>query len=94
MIEQFFLSAENVKTLKIIQNIVGKKLLNKAIKVPLQLSGTLERGHREGGRLGLVKIFKTPFFKRYLKFFPSGDSFRSRTSPIFFFLKYLNKYSR
>ena len=52
------------------------------------------RGHREGRRLGLVKNFKTPFFKRYRKFLPSGDSHRSRTSPIFFFLKYLNKYSR
>ena len=25
----------------------------------------ISRGHREDGRLGLVKNFKTPFFKRY-----------------------------
>ena len=28
------------------------------------------RGHREGGRLGLVKNFKTVFFKRYCKVLP------------------------
>ena len=52
----------------------------------------LNRGHHEGGRLGSVKNFKTPFFKRYWKFLPWGYSYRCRTSPIFFFLKYLNKY--
>ena len=53
----------------------------------------LSCGHREDGHLGSVKNFKTPFFKRYWKFLPWGHSYRSKTSPIFFFSKYLNKYS-
>ena len=50
-------------------------------------------GHREGGCLGLVKILKTLTFKTYWKFHPGLHSYRSKTSPVFFFLKYLNKYS-
>ena len=30
----------------------------------------VRRGHREGGRLGSVKNFRTPFFKRYSKCLP------------------------
>ena len=53
------------------------------------------RGHREvPGRSTRSKNFKTQFFWRYLKFLPWGYSNRSRTSPIFFFLRYLNNYSR
>ena len=37
------------------------------------------------GHLTRSKNFKTPFFKRYYKFLPWGHSYRSRTSPIFFF---------
>ena len=52
------------------------------------------RGRREDGRLGLAKKSKTPFFKRYFKILSRGYSNGSRTSPIFFFLIYLNKYDR
>ena len=52
----------------------------------------LTRGRREGGRLGSAKKFKTSFFKRYFKILSRGYSNGSRTSPIFFFFKYLNKY--
>ena len=44
----------------------------------------IDHGHCEGGRLGLLKNFKTPYFGRYWKFLPRGDSYRSRTSPVFF----------
>ena len=47
----------------------------------------LNCGHCEVGCLGLVKNFKTPLFKRYLKFLPWGHSYRSRTSPIFFLFR-------
>ena len=50
------------------------------------------RGHREGGPIACSKNFKTPFFKRYSKTLLRGYSNGSRTSPFFFFLKYLNKY--
>ena len=50
------------------------------------------RGHREGGPIARSKNFKTPFFKRYWKILSRGYSNGSRTSPFFFFLKYLNKY--
>ena len=30
----------------------------------------VSHGHLEGGRLGLLKNFKTPFFGRYSKFLP------------------------
>ena len=40
----------------------------------------------------LAKRFQNAIFWRYWKFLPWGDSYRSRTSPVFFFLKYLNKY--
>ena len=46
------------------------------------------------GRSIRSKNFKTQFFWRYLKFLPWGYSNRSRSSPFFFFLRYLNKYSR
>ena len=36
------------------------------------------------GRLGWMKNFKTPFFKRYWKFLPWGYSYRPRTTPNFF----------
>ena len=52
----------------------------------------LNRGRREDGRLGSAKKSKTPFFKRYFKILSRGYSNGSRTSPIFFFFKYLNKY--
>ena len=45
------------------------------------------RGHREGGRLGSVKNFKTPFFKGYWKFLSWGYFYRSRTSPFFFLFR-------
>ena len=56
------------------------------------MNNSISRGHREGGRLGSVKNFKTPFFKRYWKFLSWGYFYRSRTSPFFFFLRYLDKY--
>ena len=37
--------------------------------------------------------FQMPFFERNLKFLPWGHSYRSRISPFFSFLEYLNKYS-
>ena len=46
------------------------------------------------GVLTRSKIFKTPFFERYLKFLPMGDWNWSKTSPVFFVLKNLNKYCR
>ena len=45
----------------------------------------LSHGHL--GRLGSAKNWKTPFFWRYWKFLPLGDSYRSRTSPVFFLFK-------
>ena len=40
------------------------------------------------------KNFKTPFFSRYQKILPWGNSNGSKTSPNFFLKKYLNKYGR
>ena len=54
----------------------------------------VSRGQREvPGQSTRSKNFKTPFFWRYLKFLLWRYSNRSRTSPNFFFLRYLNKYS-
>ena len=47
----------------------------------------IRRGRREGGRLGLAKKFKTPFFKRYFKILSRGYSNGSRTSSIFFLFR-------
>ena len=52
----------------------------------------LKRGHREGGPTARSKKFKTPFFEIYSKILLRGYSNGSRTSPFFFFLKYINKY--
>ena len=87
------------KCLPFIQRIyLGRLLLNtQGLGRELDqevVHSAINHGNHKGGPLSFSKIFKTPFFKRYLKFLPSGDSYSSKTSPIFFFLKYLNKYSR
>ena len=46
------------------------------------------------GRCSRSKNFKTPFFSRYHKFLPGSNSIRSKTTPVFFVSKNLNKYSR
>ena len=46
------------------------------------------------GRQTRSKNFKTPFFSRYQKILPWGNSNGSKTSPNFFLKKYLNKYGR
>ena len=46
------------------------------------------------GQKTCSKKFKTPFFSRYQKILPWGNSNGSKTSPIFFLKKYLNKYGR
>ena len=46
------------------------------------------------GRKTRSKNFKTPFFSRYQKILPWGNSNGSKTSPNFFLKKYLNKYGR
>ena len=58
------------------------------------MKSMIDRGHREGGLTARSKNFKTPFFKRYRKILSRGYTDRSRTSPFFFFLKYLNKCSQ
>ena len=35
------------------------------LKTKIILPSKIDRGHREGGRLGSAKKFKTPFFKKY-----------------------------
>ena len=52
----------------------------------------VNRGLREGGLTACSENFKMPFFKIYWKILSKGYPNGSRTSPIFFFLKYLNKY--
>ena len=44
------------------------------------------------GRKSRLKNFKTPFFSRYHKFLPWGNSNMSKTSPKFFSKFFFNKY--
>ena len=49
-------------------------------------------GYHEGGLTARSKNFKTQFFESYWKILSRDYPNGSRTSPFFFFLKYLNKY--
>ena len=50
------------------------------------------RGQREDGQPSFSKNWKTTFFSRYSKFILIGNWNCSKTTPVFFFLEYLNKY--
>ena len=81
------LHLELEENLKLSQKITIKILLIyfTCLKYRLHIiRNMLVRGHCEGGHLGLPKNFKTPFFWRYWKYLPWGDSYRSKTSPVFF----------